>query len=149
MKQRNVVKTITVAVVLMLMAMLVGCFGGGPSNSEIEKAVLTELNGDGAADQLRSVINFNIIEKTKTDDSHYLVKASYDYQFKMSFEDFRSGVIAEVRNAKGAEKLDAVMTVTEIKDIYGEFKKDDLYHQEIEIVFAKTDKGWKMANTAD
>lgn len=149
MKQRNVVKTITVAAVFMLMAILVGCFGGGPSNAEIEKAVLTELNGDGSVEVLRSVINFTIAEKTKTDDSHYAVKGSYDLQFKMSFDDFRNGVIAEARSAKNAEKLDALVTIAGVKDAFGEFKKDDLFHQEMEIIFAKTDTGWKMTNAVE
>jgi len=147
MKQHSVMKNIIAAAMLMLMAMLVGCFGGGPSNAEIEKVVKADMSNE-LSEKLRSVINFNVIENKKTDDSHYTVKVSYDLQFKLSFDDVRSQVMAEVRQAPTADKLNAALFVTSLKDTYGgDFKKDDLYHQEIEVIFAKTDKGWKMAAT--
>lgn len=148
MKQRNVVKNITVVAVFMLMAMLVGCFGGGPSNAEIEKTMITNMHADGS-DKLRTIINFNVIEKKKTDDSHYTAKVSYDQQFMISFADFRSEVMAEARAANGPDKLNAVMMVTAIKESFGDFKKDDLFHQEEEVIFAKTDKGWKMTTATN
>lgn len=152
MKQRNVVKIITVAAVFMLMALAVGCSSGGPSNVEVEKLVRAAIQADMGIDDnnpLRKIVNFNVLDG-EMKGSHYTATVAYDIQFKMSFEQFREAVTAEAMQYKrNTERLPYAKMISEFKEAYGEFKKDGLAHQEVEITFAKTDAGWVITRNVE
>ncbi|MGV1098720.1 hypothetical protein ACUUL3_04835 [Thiovibrio sp. JS02] len=137
------------ATLLVTITFITACSPSSPSKSEIEKLVTHELTKDGAG-TIREVINFNV-KSGELSGNHYTTIVAYDFRFKISLQDLRKQLSAELHQNQASlqEQAKASSSLMTLMFTYGDFKKGDLSHQEEEVIFTKTEKGWQLVSVGE
>jgi hypothetical protein len=129
-------------ITLALLALLLAACSNVPGDTDITSQVRANLLADGM-NEIYDVIRVDKTNGRTVNDNTYEAQISYALKFKVSYAEIARDAQKSMTDL--GDSFEAMMVLTALEEMFGNFKQGEIKEFADSVLFAKTENGWQIS----